>query len=126
MRGSSPVTERAFHFEDSYVLLANDSKRNTMRGSSLRHNLICPTKRRQIQCTLTRDPRLGWCILVSSKEKEAACLNNGQQHCKVQPKDDYSNAAIGELEETSAQSERTESSLEPEAELQSGELCSVK
>ncbi|PRP82024.1 hypothetical protein PROFUN_03714 [Planoprotostelium fungivorum] len=92
MRGSSPVTERAFHFKDSYVLLANNSKRNTMR----------------IQCTLTRDPRLGWCILVSSKEKEATWLNNGQERCKVQPKDDYSNAAIGELEETSAQSERTE------------------
>ncbi|PRP81441.1 hypothetical protein PROFUN_10971 [Planoprotostelium fungivorum] len=94
MQGSSPVTKRAFHFEDSHVLLANNSNRNT-RGS-LCHNLSCPTKRQQIQCTLTRDPRLGWCILVSSKEKEAAWLNNGQQCCK------------GELEETSTQSERTE------------------
>ncbi|PRP80885.1 hypothetical protein PROFUN_11326 [Planoprotostelium fungivorum] len=134
-----PVTERAFHFEDSYILLAIDSKRNTMQGSSLCHNLSCPTKRRQIQCTMPRDPRLGWCILVSSKEKESAWLNNGQQRCKatqlyvglrgpdcVEHKEMGTSMFVLDAQMIAYFQEDKGSSLEPEAELQSGELCSVK
>ncbi|PRP75772.1 hypothetical protein PROFUN_08766 [Planoprotostelium fungivorum] len=115
MQGSSPVTERAFHFEDSYILLAKEElKINSLQTPKVQFSVLMrgagvfPLSQSVLANKETTD---------SMHSDQGSKMHFGfLQGCPVRTNQEL----IAYFREDKG------SSLESEAELQSGELCSVK